>query len=284
MTTKELFNGQTVIVLNQDDPAPWGNTSFETQIAIVDAINELSQNSDGALIADVKAKLTKEIARSTEIDTQLSQALNTETSARVSGDNGLQSQISLINASITEINTALAGKQGALTAGANITIANNVISAQTGGGNGGECVCKKTERYVCSRNTAMGFAPGLSDIVFGVGTSTVDNAQGPRGVMNIVPRFPVRAARLRIYSTQATAGNAPSIQFQSRLVNGSWQTHAGTNFTALNDNEAQYDFSISQFQYPADAVFRILLQNIGIGAAGVITTELTLSEEENPVW
>lgn len=71
--------------------------------------------------------------------------LSTETSAREAADqalridvNGNSSAINTLrtntNASITQLQTDIASKQDQLTAGDNISIINNVISAQTGGG------------------------------------------------------------------------------------------------------------------------------------------------------
>lgn len=121
------------------------NAKSELSTRLTDAEGDISdlQTSTAALESDVEQAQTDISALQTGQQT-LTTNLSTETSAREAADqalridvNGNSSAINTLrtntNASITQLQTDVAGKQDQLTAGSNITIENNVISASGGG-------------------------------------------------------------------------------------------------------------------------------------------------------
>ena len=121
------------------------NAKSELSTRLTDAEGDISdlQTSTAALESDVEQAQTDISALQTGQQT-LTTNLSTETSAREAADqalridvNGNSSAINTLrtntNASITQLQTDVAGKQDQLTAGDNITIENNVISASGGG-------------------------------------------------------------------------------------------------------------------------------------------------------
>lgn len=122
------------------------NAKSELSTRLTDAEGDISdlQTSTAALESDVEQAQTDISTLQTGQQT-LTTNLSTETSAREAADqalrvdvNGNSSAINTLrtntNASITQLQTDIAGKQDKLTAGSNITIENNVISASGGGG------------------------------------------------------------------------------------------------------------------------------------------------------
>ena len=122
------------------------NAKSELSTRLTDAEGDISdlQTSTAALESDVEQAQTDISTLQTGQQT-LTTNLSTETSAREAADqalrvdvNGNSSAINTLrtntNASITQLQTDVAGKQDQLTAGSNITIENNVISASGGGG------------------------------------------------------------------------------------------------------------------------------------------------------
>ena len=122
------------------------NAKSELSTRLTDAEGDISdlQTSTAALESDVEQAQTDISTLQTGQQT-LTTNLSTETSAREAADqalrvdvNGNSSAINTLrtntNASITQLQTDIAGKQDQLTAGSNITIENNVISASGGGG------------------------------------------------------------------------------------------------------------------------------------------------------
>ena len=122
------------------------NAKSELSTRLTDAEGDISdlQTSTAALESDVEQAQTDISTLQTGQQT-LTTNLSTETSARETADqalrvdvNGNSSAINTLrtntNASITQLQTDVAGKQDQLTAGSNITIENNVISASGGGG------------------------------------------------------------------------------------------------------------------------------------------------------
>lgn len=122
------------------------NAKSELSTRLTDAEGDISdlQTSTSALESDVEQAQTDISTLQTGQQT-LTTNLSTETSAREAADqalridvNGNSSAINTLrtntNASITQLQTDVAGKQDQLTAGSNITIENNVISASGGGG------------------------------------------------------------------------------------------------------------------------------------------------------
>jgi len=121
------------------------NAKSELSTRLTDAEGDISalQTSTAALESDVEQAQTDISTLQTGQQT-LTTNLSTETSAREAADqalridvNGNSSAINTLrtntNASITQLQTDVAGKQDTLTAGTNITIENNVISASGGG-------------------------------------------------------------------------------------------------------------------------------------------------------
>jgi hypothetical protein len=121
------------------------NAKSELSTRLTDAEGDISdlQTSTAALESDVEQAQTDISTLQTGQQT-LTTNLSTETSAREAADqalridvNGNSSAINTLrtntNASITQLQTDVAGKQDQLTAGSNITIENNVISASGGG-------------------------------------------------------------------------------------------------------------------------------------------------------
>ena len=122
------------------------NAKSELSTRLTDAEGDISdlQTSTAALESDVEQAQTDISTLQTGQQT-LTTNLSSETSARETADqalridvNGNSSAINTLrtntNASITQLQTDIAGKQDQLTAGSNITIENNVISASGGGG------------------------------------------------------------------------------------------------------------------------------------------------------
>lgn len=121
------------------------NAKSELSTRLTDAEGDISdlQTSTAAIESDVEQAQTDISTLQTGQQT-LTTNLSTETSAREAADqalridvNGNSSAINTLrtntNASITQLQTDVAGKQDQLTAGSNITIENNVISASGGG-------------------------------------------------------------------------------------------------------------------------------------------------------
>ena len=122
------------------------NAKSELSTRLTDAEGDISdlQTSTAALESDVEQAQTDISTLQTGQQT-LTTNLSNETSAREAADqalridvNGNSSAINTLrtntNASITQLQTDVAGKQDKLTAGDNISIVNNVISALSGGG------------------------------------------------------------------------------------------------------------------------------------------------------
>jgi len=57
-----------VVVLNQDDPAPWGNLSAATVKEIINAINQIAESCNNEYVSELSQKLKDEIIRSTNKD------------------------------------------------------------------------------------------------------------------------------------------------------------------------------------------------------------------------
>lgn len=121
------------------------NAKSELSTRLTDAEGDISdlQTSTSALQSDVEQAQT-DISNLQTGQQTLTTNLSSETSAREAADqalridvNGNSSAINTLrtntNASITQLQTDVAGKQDQLTAGTNITIENNVISASGGG-------------------------------------------------------------------------------------------------------------------------------------------------------
>lgn len=125
------------------------NAKSELSTRLTDAEGDISdlQTSTSALESDVEQAQTDISSLQTGQQT-LTSNLSTEAATRESADSALRVSINAntsdINtlrtnteASIEDLETGLNGKQDTLTAGDNISIINNVISALTGGGSGG---------------------------------------------------------------------------------------------------------------------------------------------------
>ena len=121
------------------------NAKSELSTRLTGAEGDISdlQTSTAALESDVEQAQT-DIATLQTGQQTLTTNLSTETSAREAADQALRVDVTAnasaintlrtnTNASITQLQTDVAGKQDQLTAGANITIENNVISASGGG-------------------------------------------------------------------------------------------------------------------------------------------------------
>lgn len=122
------------------------NAKSELSTRLTAAEGDISdlQTSTAALESDVEQAQTDISTLQTGQQT-LTTNLSTETSARETADQALRVDVNAnasaintlrtnTNASITQLQTDVAGKQDQLTAGSNITIENNVISASGGGG------------------------------------------------------------------------------------------------------------------------------------------------------
>ena len=122
------------------------NAKSELSTRLTDAEGDISdlQTSTAALKSDVEQAQTDISTLQTGQQT-LTTNLSNETSAREAADQALRIDVNAnasaintlrtnTNASITQLQTDVAGKQDKLTAGDNISIINNVISALSGGG------------------------------------------------------------------------------------------------------------------------------------------------------
>ena len=163
------------------------NAKSELSTRLTDAEGDISdlQTSTAALESDVEQAQTDISTLQTGQQT-LTTNLSTETSARETADqalrvsiNGNSSAINTLrtntNASITQLQTDIAGKQDQLTAGSNITIENNVISASGGGGSviAGMTISELSQAIAASSETSAIKAPDVVKQHGGSGTQQV---------------------------------------------------------------------------------------------------------------
>jgi predicted nucleic acid-binding Zn-ribbon protein len=105
-------------------------TALTTRVDDVEDDVEQAQ-TDISTLQTGQQTLTTNLSSETSARETADQALRLDVNANTSAINTLRTNT---NASITQLQTDVAGKQDQLTAGANITIENNVISASGGGG------------------------------------------------------------------------------------------------------------------------------------------------------
>lgn len=105
-------------------------TALTTRVGDVEDDVEQAQ-TDISTLQTGQQTLTTNLSTETSARETADQALRVDVNANASAINTLRTNT---NASITQLQTDVAGKQDQLTAGSNITIENNVISASGGGG------------------------------------------------------------------------------------------------------------------------------------------------------
>lgn len=172
--------------------------------------------------------------------------LSTETSAREAADqalridvNGNSSAINALrtntNASITQLQTDVAGKQDQLTAGQNITIQNNVISA-SGGGSSASVVRVDSESDYQTQKDNITSALAVKDVFSNSGM--VEATGFPAGV---AATNPSDAAKFVVpwYSNGPTFGQEKALIYVINRKQDEYQLKNGRGFTTtvgLNDN------------------------------------------------
>ena len=159
-------------------------TALTTRVDDVEDDVEQAQ-TDISTLQTGQQTLTTNLSSETSAREAADQALRIDVNANASAINTLRTNT---NASITQLQTDIASKQDQLTAGQNITIQNNVISASGGGGGGQLAPAGNfTEMYSAKSNQTA--AISAHDAIGSFGCNVVE-AYSPSGIGSLVLLLP----------------------------------------------------------------------------------------------